>query len=171
MSLLHHLLEALTAPTPAAAPTKREAAEPEILETDESTAEEELEISEPDSQPETDEASAADEEAAAPDQEEEARPPVPIPADNLNTARVVMGTFSETRPDDYDAKLETSQREWMTITDDSLSNELERELLTSAAVLCLWQEWMVWYQGDNTNAFTDAFGKIGTVFVRGVSGQ
>ena len=61
--------------------------------------------------------------------------------------------------------------EWMTITDDSLSNELERELLTSAAAMCLWQEWMVWYQGERASAFTDAFGKIGDVFVRGRSGQ
>ena len=60
--------------------------------------------------------------------------------------------------------------EWMTITDDSLSNELERELLTSAAAMCLWQEWMIWYQGERISAFTDAFGKIGTVFVRGHSG-
>ena len=64
-----------------------------------------------------------------------------------------------------------SPSEWMTITDDSLSNELERELLTSAAAMCLWQEWMIWYQGERTSAFTDAFGKIGPVFVRGRSGQ
>ena len=37
--------------------------------------------------------------------------------------------------------------EQMTITDDSLSNELERELLNSAAAMCLWQEQMIWYQG------------------------
>ena len=61
--------------------------------------------------------------------------------------------------------------EWMTITDDSLSHELERELLTSAAAMCLWQEWMIWYQGERISAFTDAFGKIGTVFVRGIAGQ
>ena len=61
--------------------------------------------------------------------------------------------------------------EWMTITDDSLSNELERELLTSAAAMCLWQELMIWYQGENSSTFTDAFGKIGPVFVRGQSGQ
>ena len=69
------------------------------------------------------------------------------------------------------ARLEASPSEWMTITDDSLSNELERELLTSAAAMCLWQEWMVWYQGGRTNAFTAAFGKIGPVFVRGQAGQ
>ena len=57
----------------------------------------------------------------------------------------------------------------MTITDDSLSNELERELLTSAAAMCLWQELMIWYQGENASSFTDAFGKIGPVFVRGQS--
>ena len=82
-----------------------------------------------------------------------------------------MGAFSETRPDDYVARLEASVSERMTITDDSLSNELERELLTSAAAMCLWQEWMIWYQGERTSAFTDAFGKMGTVFVRGRSGQ
>ena len=82
-----------------------------------------------------------------------------------------MVGFVETRPDEYVARLEVSAREWMTITDDSLSNELERELLSSAAAMCLWQEWMVWYRGERTNAFTDAFGKIGPVFVRGRSGQ
>ena len=59
----------------------------------------------------------------------------------------------------------------MTITDDSLSNELERELLTSVAAMCLWQELMIWYQGEGTSTFTDAFGKIGTVFLRGQAGQ
>ena len=59
----------------------------------------------------------------------------------------------------------------MTITDDSLSNALERELLTSAAAMCLWQEWMIWYQGTNASAFTDSFGEIGPVFVRGQAGQ
>ena len=82
-----------------------------------------------------------------------------------------MGVFTETRPDDYVARLEASPSEWMTITDDSLSNELERELLTSAAAMCLWQEWMVWYQGENASAFTDNFGKIGPVFIRGQAGQ
>ncbi|MCY4061889.1 MAG: hypothetical protein OXG53_05955 [Chloroflexi bacterium] len=95
----------------------------------------------------------------------------PIPDDILNTARDVMDTFTETRPDDYVARLKASPDEWMTITDDSLPNELERELLTSAAAMCLWQEWMVWYQGEQTSAFTDAFGKIGPVFVRGQAGQ
>ena len=106
------------------------------------------------------------------DQEPETPPePTPIPPDILETARAVMGAVTETRPDDYVAKLEASDSEWMTITDDSLSNELERELLTSAAAMCLWQEWMIWYQGEETNAFTDAFGKIGPVFVRGQAGQ
>ena len=59
----------------------------------------------------------------------------------------------------------------MTITDDSLSNELERELLTSAAAMCFWQDWMIWYLDDRTSAFTDAFGEIGPVFVRGQAGQ
>ena len=97
--------------------------------------------------------------------------PEPIPDDILNIARAVMGTFAETRPDGYVAKLEVSEGEWMTITDGSLSNELERELLTSAAAMCLWQEQMIWYQGERTSSFTDAFGKIGPVFVRGLAGQ
>lgn len=59
----------------------------------------------------------------------------------------------------------------MTITDDSLSYVGERELLTSAAAMCLWQEWMIWYQGGRTSAFTDAFGKIGPVFIRGKAGN
>ena len=59
----------------------------------------------------------------------------------------------------------------MTITDDSLSNELERELLMSVAAMCLWQELMIWYQSGRTSAFTDAFGNIGPVFVRGRAGQ
>lgn len=148
-----------------------EAAEPKILESDETLAEEEVEISEPDPQPGTDETSAAEEEASPSEPEAEARPPEPIPDDILSTARAVMRTFSETRPDDYVARLEASPSEWMTITDDSLSNELERQLLTSAAAICLWQEWMIWYRGGRTSAFTDAFGKIGTVFVRGQAGQ
>ena len=49
-----------------------------------------------------------------------------------NTARAVMGAFAETRPEAYVARLEASASERMTITDDSLSNELERELLNSA---------------------------------------
>ena len=52
-----------------------------------------------------------------------------------------------------------------------LSNELERELLTSATAMCLWQEWMIWYQGERTMAFTDAFGMIGPVSVRGQTVQ
>ena len=54
-----------------------------------------------------------------------------------------MRAFSETRPDGYVANLEASEGEWMTITDDSLSNELERELLTSAVAMCLWQEQLI----------------------------
>ena len=140
----------------------------EIPEADEVPAEE---TCEPDPQPETDDTSRADEEAATPDPEPEAPPPETIPDAILNTASAVMGDFIETRPDDFVARLEASPGEWMTITDNSLSNELERELLTSAAAMCLWQEWMVWYQGERTSAFTDAFGKIGDVFVRGRSGQ
>lgn len=106
-----------------------------------------------------------------PEQEAEPSPPDPIPDAILKTARAVMVGFVESRPDEYVARLEVSASEWMVITDDSLSNEIERELLTSAAAMCLWQEWMVWYQGERTSAFTDAFGKIGPVFVRGRSGQ
>ena len=138
---------------------------------DEASAEEEADISALDSQPETDGTSAAEEEPATADPEPEPPPPEDIPDHILDTARAVMGAFAETRPDDYVARLETSPSEWMTITDDSLSNELERELLTSAAAMCLWQEWMIWYRGGSTSAFTDAFGKIGPVFVRGQAGQ
>ena len=111
----------------------------------------------------------ADEEPATQDHEPER--PEPIPHNILDIAHAVMGAFAETRPDDYVARLEASGSEWMTITDDSLSNELERELLTSAAAMCLWQELMIWYQGENASTFTDAFGKIGPVFVRGQAGQ
>ncbi len=89
----------------------------------------------------------------------------------LKISRVVMGTFTEIRPDDYVARLEAQDSEWRTITVDSLSNELERELLTSAAAMCLWQELMIWYQGENASTFIDAFAKIGPVFVRGQTGQ
>ena len=41
----------------------------------------------------------------------------------------------------------------------------------SAAEMCLWQELMIWYQGENASSFTDAFGKVGPMFVRGRSGQ
>jgi len=94
-----------------------------------------------------------------------------IPHAILNTARAVMVGFVESRPDEYVARLEVSPNEWMTITNDSLSNELERELLTSAVAMRLWEEWMVWYLGERIKAFTDAFGKIGLVFVRGEAGQ
>ena len=141
------------------------------LETDEASVDEQPDISELGSQPETDGTLAVEEEPATPDSEPEPPPPEPIPIQILNTARAIMGTFGETRPDDYVARFEVSPSEWMTITDDSLSNELERELLTTAAAMCLWQEWMIWYQGERTSAFTDAFGKIGTVFVRGQAGQ
>ena len=127
----------------------------------------------PSAEPETDDSLTAEEEPDTQDQEqsEPPPPPEPIPDDILKTARAVMGEFAETRPDDYVAKFEASGSEWMTITDDSLSNELERELLNSAAAMCLWQELMIWYQGENAGSFTDAFGKIGPVFVRGQAGQ
>ena len=121
-------------------------------------------------EPEADE-TPAEEESITSDPEPEPPEPIPIPPDILETARAVMGTFTETRPGDYVARLEAHDSEWMTITDDSLSNELERELLTTAAAMCLWQELMIWYQGENTSTFTDAFGKIGPVFVRGQAGQ
>ena len=144
-----------------------DAPEPEVAE---ASAEEEVDISEPGSRPEMNDTPAADEEPASQDQEP-APPPEPIPDNILETSRAVMGTFTETRPDDYVARLQASDSEWMTITDDSLSNELERELLTSATAMCLWQEQMIWYQGENSSAFTDAFGEIGPVFVRGQTGQ
>ena len=126
---------------------------------------------EPEPEPELEmEETPAEEEPVTQDQEPPP-PPEPIPDNILKIARAVMGAFDETRPDDYVARLEASDSEWMTITDDSLSNELERELLTSAAAMCLWQELMIWYQGENASSFTDAFGKIGPVFVRGQSGQ
>ena len=132
--------------------------------------EEQLDDPESESEPDTAEASA-DEEPATPEPEPGPPSPEPIPDDILNTARSVMGAFAETQPDDYVARLEASGSEWMTITDDSLSNELERELLTSAAAMCLCQELMIWYHGTNARSFTDTFGKIGDVFVRGQSGQ
>ena len=118
----------------------------------------------------TDEPSA-DKKADTSEPEPESLPSKPIPDHILKTARAVMGAFAESRPNKYVARLEASPSEWMTITDDSLSNELERELLTSAAAMCLWQEWMIWYQGENSSAFTDTFGKIGADFVRGEAGQ
>ena len=124
----------------------------------------------PQPEPKANETPAAEEPVTS-DPEPEPPPPEPIPDHILKTAHAVMGAFAETRPDDYAARLEASGSEWMTITDDSLSNELERELLTSAAAMCLWQELMIWYQGENASTFTDAFGKIGPVFVRGQAGQ
>ena len=99
-----------------------------------------------------------DEQADEPEPEEEPSPPQPISPDILKTARAVLGAFSGTRPDGYVARLEASEGEWMTITDDSLSNKLERGLLSSAAAMCLWNEQMIWYQGENASSFTDAFG-------------
>ena len=141
-----------------------EAVEPEILEPDEAPADEQPDTPQPKPEP-------VEEVPATSEPEPEPTPPEPIPDDIVNTAHAVMGAFAETRPDEYVAKLEASGSEWMTITDDSLSNELERELLTSAAAMCLWQELMIWYQGENATTFTDAYGKIGPVFVRGQAGQ
>ncbi len=112
-----------------------------------------------------------DKDAATLELEPAPPPPVEAPGHILTTACAVMGVFAATRPDDYVARLEASPSEQMTITDDSLSNELERELLTSAAAMCLWQEWMIWYPGERTNAFADAFGKMSPVFARGRAGQ
>lgn len=95
--------------------------------TDEASAEQNAEL---DYQPETDDTPAAEEE-----QSQE-----PIPDEILNTTRADMVGFVETRPDAYVTRLEVSATEWMAITDDSLANELERELLTSVAAMCLWQE-------------------------------
>ena len=172
-----------------------EAAEPAIPETGEMPAEEESDESDPEPGPPSVEATTketsvaedtgaleldieeapADEQPEIPELDAKSEPPppepIPIPADVLITARRVMGAFSETRPDDYVARLEAADGEWMTITDDSLSGEQERELLTSAAAMCLWGEQMIWYQGESASAFTDAFGKIGPVFVRGQAGQ
>ena len=144
-------------------PETLEVSEPE-LDTNEAPPDEQLDIPEP-------EPELADEEPAISEPEPEPPPPEPIPDHILKTARAVMGAFTETRPDDFVARLEASASKWMTITDDSLSNELERELLTSAAAMRLWQEWMIWYQGEGTSTFTYAFGKIGPVFVRGQAGQ
>ena len=141
----------------------------EAEEVDEQPVDEQADGPEPGLELETEEA-PAEEDNVTQDQEPPP-PPEPIPDYILKTARQAMGDFTETRPDDYVARLEASDSEWMTITDDSLSNELERELLTSAAAMCLWQELMIWYQGENASSFTDAFGKIGPVFVRGQSGQ
>ncbi|MCY3781783.1 MAG: hypothetical protein OXG78_15825 [Chloroflexi bacterium] len=110
-----------------------------------------------------------DDETDSAESDSELSTPQEIPDVILETAREVMVGFVEAQPDKYVARLEVSSSEWMTITDDSLSNELERELLTSAAAMCLWHEWMFWYQGGRTSAFTDAIGKIGPVFVRGHS--
>ena len=140
--------------------------EPEVKTDEAPAAEEGPGAPEPETpEPDADEA-PAEEEPVTQDQE-----PEPVPPGILESARAVMGTFTEARPEGFVAKLEASGSEWMTITDDSLSNELERELLTSAAAMCLWQELMIWYQGENTSTFTDAFGKIGPVFVRGQAGQ
>ena len=161
-------LEAETGEVPEADPEEIAQPDPEPAETETEEPEPALESlpMEPASvEAPTEEVSASD------DLEREPFSPELIPDDILAAAGAVMGTFDEARPDDYVVRLEASSSEWLTITDDSLSNELERELLTSAAAMCLWQEWMVWYQGGRTNAFTDAFGKIGPVFVRGISGQ
>lgn len=54
----------------------------------------------------------------------------------------------------------------MTITDNSLPNELERDLLQPAAAMCVWQVWMVWDQGGRTSPFRKSIGNIGQVFSR-----
>ena len=150
---------------PAIAAVEEETDEPEPA-SEPPTAETEMNDTPADEQPEPE---PIEEGPATP--HPEPLPPELIPDHILLTARVVMGAFAESRPNDYVARLEASPSEWMTITDDSLSNELERELLTSATAMCLWQEWMIWYQGENSSSFTDAFGKIGPVFVRGQAGQ
>ena len=106
------------------------------------------------------------------EQEAEPSAPDPIPDAILKTARAVMVGFVELRPDDYVARLEVSANEWMTITDDSLSKELERELLTSAAAMCLWQEvdGVVSRRADQAPSRT-RLGRLELVFVRGQAGQ
>lgn len=37
--------------------------------------------------------------------------------------------------------------------------------------MCLWGEQMIWYQGEDASAFTDAFSRLGPVFVRGQASQ
>ena len=118
-------------------------------------------------------------EEAEPDGPDKLAPPIPpsppeplqLPSEIIESARAVIGGYRETRPEGYVAKLMASDSEWMTITDDSLSNDLERDLLQGAAAMCLWQELMIWYHGENASSFTDTFGKIGDVFVRGQAGQ
>ena len=97
--------------------------------------------------------------------------PVELTPEIIENAHAVMGAFEETRPEGFLAKLVASDHEWMTITDDSLSNELERELLQDAAAMCLWREHLVWYHGAAASAFADAFAQRGDVFVRGQTGQ
>ena len=79
--------------------------------------------------------------------------------------------FVKTRPDEFLARLEVSSRERMTITDDSLSYELEREPLQSAVAICAWQAWKILNLGEQSSTFTVAFGKIGPAFVCGHSGH
>ena len=79
--------------------------------------------------------------------------------------------FVKTRPDEFLARLEVSSRERMTITDDSLSNEPEREPIQTAVAICAWQVWKILNRGEQSSAFTDAFGKIGPVFGCGHSGH
>ena len=176
MSEMNKEAQPFEKPQPDATEPATKEPEPELT-TDEVPAAEKAEKPGPESEPppvesETDEAPQPEANESMDELESEPEPPPePIPDDILKTARAVMGTFTETQPDDYVASLEASASERMTITDDSLSNELEREMLTSAAAMCLWQELMIWYQGENASTFTDAFGKIGPVFVRGQAGQ
>ena len=139
-------------PQPDATEPATKEPEPELT-TDEVPAAEKAEKPEPESEPppvepETDEAPQPEANEPMDELESESEPPPePIPDNILNTVRAVMGAFTESRPNDYVARLEASPSEWMTITDDSLSNELERELLTSAAAMCLWQELMILVSG------------------------
>lgn len=89
----------------------------------------------------------------------------------LNAAFSVMGHVREAALNDYVAKLEAPGGQQMMITDDSLSDVMERDLLASAAAMCLWRNWMIWYEGERIDRFKDVFGKIGPVIVRGQSGQ
>ena len=140
--------------TPEPQPESEQSPEKPDPDTAEALTEEEVDMSEPGIRAETDDTPAAEERPTAPEPEPEPPPPeqIPVPPGILEAARAVMGTFTEARPEGFVAKLEVSGSEWMTITDDSLSNELERELLTSAAAMCLWQELMIWYLGENSLA-------------------
>ena len=76
-----------------------------------------------------------DKEAAILEPQSETGPsPEEISADILVAAREVIETFDWARPDGYAARLESSNGESMTITDETFSNGLERALPKSAVL-------------------------------------